>query len=247
MSRFLHDAKRFVLQNRQIVEREPLQLYSSAIGFAPETSVIKRMFHDQKPTWIRRLPKMQSSWSPEIQKLEGHTDWVWAVAFSHDSQLLASASLDETVRLWNPATGDELRKLEGHTDSVLAVAFSHDSKLLASASADKTVRLWNPATGDELRKLDIDAVISRLSFSKDGLYVETDRGLLRIQSPYSSILPLQSKPVCNVFVKECWVVQDMENLLWLPPNYRAISSALQGNILVLGHKSGQIIFLNLAL
>jgi hypothetical protein len=39
----------------------------------------------------------------------------------------------------------------------------------------------------------------------------------------------------------------MENLLWVPPNYEVISSALKDNILVLGHKSGPITFLNLAL
>jgi WD40 repeat protein len=196
----------------------------------------------EKPTWIRRLPKMRSTWNPELRKLEGHTSSVWAVAFSHDSQLLASASGDETVRLWNPATGDELRTLEGHTDAVWAVAFSHDSQLLASASDDETVRLWNPATGDELRKSDIDVLVQRLSFSKSGPYLETDRGLLRIQGTYASILPSESKPVCNVFVKRCWVARDMENLLWLPPNYQPVSSALQGNILVLGHESGQITF-----
>ena len=78
---------------------------------------------------------------------------------------------------WNP----ELGKLEGHTGSVCAAAFSHDSQLLASASTDKTVRLWNSTTGDELGKLDIDMVVRRLSFSKYGQCVETDRGLLRIQ------------------------------------------------------------------
>jgi WD40 repeat protein len=82
-----------------------------------------------------------------------------------------------------------VRKLEGHTSSVYAVAFSHDSQLLASASHDSTVRLWNSATGDDLRKLDIDMMVGSLSFSNDGSYIETDRGLLRIQSTHSSILP----------------------------------------------------------
>lgn len=99
--------------------------------------------------------------------------------------------------------------------------------------------------GDELHKLDVDLVVRRLSFSKDGSYVEMDRGLLRIQTTHSSILPSQLKLV--LFVKECWVSRDMENLLWLPPNYRAISSALQGDILVLGHESGQLTFWKLAL
>jgi WD40 repeat protein len=89
------------------------------------------------------------AWSPELQKLEGHTDSVNAVAFSPDGSLLASASgsldpkhpHDNSVRLWNPTTGQEVQMLEGHTDMVNAVTFSPNGSLLASASMDKTVRL----------------------------------------------------------------------------------------------------------
>src|SRR5205085_1640863 len=106
------------------------------------------MFKDQISKWCR-LPKLQSTWSLEIQRLEGHTGSVQAVAFVPDGQLLESGSDDCTVRQWNPATGKELQKLEGHSRSVGAVAFSPDGQLLASGSDDRTVRLWNPATGKE--------------------------------------------------------------------------------------------------
>ncbi|KAJ9220449.1 hypothetical protein DTO169C6_7193 [Paecilomyces variotii] len=75
--------------------------------------------------------------------LEGHTGWVWDVALSQESAILASVSNDMTTRLWDITTGSISRKLEGHSDSVRAVAFSPEGKLVASASDDMTVRLWD--------------------------------------------------------------------------------------------------------
>ena len=94
---------------------------------------------------------------------------VTAVAFSPDGRLLASASWDNTLRLWDAATGAAVRTLEGHQDSVYAVAFSPDGRLLASASWDNTVRLWDPATGAAVRTLEgHQERVSAVAFSPDG-------------------------------------------------------------------------------
>jgi WD40 repeat protein len=64
------------------------------------------------------------------------------VAYSPDGRTLASASQDNTVRLWDVTDHTQLAILR-HTDSVQDVAFSPDGRTLVSASNDGTVRLWD--------------------------------------------------------------------------------------------------------
>ena len=166
---FIHDAKRFALHNRSIIEEAPLQIYCSALVFAPEMSIVRGHFKNQIPHWIRGLPKVQRDWSSLEQTLEGHSDSVSSVAFSPDGSKVASGSYDRTVRVWNVATGQVEQTLEGHSNSVWSVAFSPDGSKVASGSYDSTVRVWNVATGqvEQTLKGHSDSVWS-VAFSPNG-------------------------------------------------------------------------------
>ena len=88
--------------------------------------------------------------------LRGHADAILAAALApqpapdaaaDSPRLLATGGYDETVRLWDPATGLEKGVLKGHNGPVFAVAFHPTLPLLATASGDRTVKLWDTATG----------------------------------------------------------------------------------------------------
>jgi WD40 repeat protein len=79
--------------------------------------------------------------------LRGHSNVVFALAFSPDGKRLASAGSDQSVRIWDVSTGACLKTLEGHAERVMDVAWSPSGGRLASASYDRTVRIWNPETG----------------------------------------------------------------------------------------------------
>lgn len=102
-----------------------------------------------------------------LATLQGHAGTVEGLAFGGNN-LLASASWDGTVRVWDTATGAERLVLIGHVDRVVTVAFSPDGALVASGSWDGTVRLWDANSGAEMRTLDHGAEVYHIAFSPDG-------------------------------------------------------------------------------
>lgn len=82
--------------------------------------------------------------------LRGHDDVAFSVAFSPDGKRLASASFDQSVRLWDVSMRAALRSFKHHSDFVYAVAFSPDGKRLASVSKDRTVQIIDAETGKTL-------------------------------------------------------------------------------------------------
>ena len=113
----------------------------------------------------------------EINQLTGHTGRVIGVQFSPNGQLIASASEDNTIKLWT-AEGRLIRTLAGHEDIVWSVQFSPDSAQLASSSRDGTVKRWSVETGQILATYrGHESEVRSVDFSPDGrLLASSSRG-----------------------------------------------------------------------
>jgi WD40 repeat protein len=102
----------------------------------------------------------------------GHNGVSQGLAFSPDGKQLAGLSRDNTLKLWEVASGREIRTFTGHTDLVTSVAFSPDGKQLASASVDKTVKLWDPTSAKLIRTIGGHAnTVKSVAYSPDGNYL----------------------------------------------------------------------------
>jgi eukaryotic-like serine/threonine-protein kinase len=109
--------------------------------------------------------------------LAGHTGLVSGVAFRADGRLLASASSDRTVRIWDVDAAKCVDVLTGNTDQVYSVAFHPDGTRLASAGRDRAVWLWDLATGLDVARLDGHAnYVFSLAFSPNGTSIVSGSG-----------------------------------------------------------------------
>lgn len=96
----------------------------------------------QPPTSHLAMPKWDCT-----HALLAHSDWVSAIVFAADSQKIASASFDQSIKIWNYQTGELIRVISENAGVVYALALSYQHKLLAQGSSEQNIKLWDIETG----------------------------------------------------------------------------------------------------
>ncbi|MER6763346.1 MULTISPECIES: nSTAND1 domain-containing NTPase [Amycolatopsis] len=122
--------------------------------------------------------------TPYAARITAHTDRVYSASYSEDGRLLATASADRTVRLWDVANPFQPRQLGTIGDNTGAARFRPGGRVLATAGADRTVRLWDLADPARPRRLTVltghTSNVTAVSFSRDGRLLATGGETVRL-------------------------------------------------------------------
>ena len=138
----------------------------------------------QRAVLAREWANNEQGWRVPVNH-QGHWSGILGCAISADGRLAASASADQTLILWDLASGTALRQLKGHSQTVNACAFSPDGRRLVSASSGGTLRLWDLSTGEQRALAAHYQPVNACSYSADGEHIvsASSDGTLRIWSP----------------------------------------------------------------
>jgi WD40 repeat protein len=157
------------IQNQDMAQNTPIQNLEHH-----RTKPVKNMLKKIKSVFIPPYRKIRPEVPQEIQDASGHTGLVRCITFSEDGQLMASASEDQTAKIWDTSTGQCLTTFCGHMgDHVYRVILSRDSTLCASWGGDNDIHIWEVRTGNPvstIRHWDSvkHYVMPRMRFSPDG-------------------------------------------------------------------------------
>jgi small GTP-binding protein len=118
-----------------------------------------------------------------VKILKGHTELIRRVVVSKNSKIVASASNDKTIRIWDINQEKCINVLSGHKNAIWAIAISEDGKKLISGSFDNTIRYWDTISGQCIKIIqDQCTLVYDIAMTPDGKYAASshDFGVINV-------------------------------------------------------------------
>ncbi|KDQ58712.1 hypothetical protein JAAARDRAFT_193243 [Jaapia argillacea MUCL 33604] len=162
----LSDCERLVLAFLPAISADPLQVYHSALPFAPTESVIRKNYRSQLrgSVWVRH--GVEKSWTSCLKLMEGHDSTVTSLALSPDGSRIISGSLRD-VRLWNVSTGSIIQTFTG----IAPVAFSPNGDRVLLFTLGNEAQIWHATGGAHICSFgDFASRVQSSSVSSTGTY-----------------------------------------------------------------------------
>jgi len=149
-----------IRKSAQVLERDKTQLAGQLLGRLLDfdlpqiQGMLEQANQSKNSPWLRPLrANLERPGEGCLRTLTDRTGKVITVAIAPGNNTAISASRDNTLKIWDLASGRELQTLTGHTKPVWGVAIAPDGKTVISASDDNTLKIWDLASGSELRTL----------------------------------------------------------------------------------------------
>ncbi|KKZ62642.1 hypothetical protein EMCG_03052 [[Emmonsia] crescens] len=182
----------------------------------------------------------------KLHVFKGHLRDVSCLIFSPNGEMLASGSMmDTSIQLWDCKIGGPIGLLK-HATPIGEIAISSDAKTIISKSSGK-VTVWN---------LNTKQIVKEFDLIKKRVLCENEE-----QPPVSlfqslATLPLsafdwdkqRSKSVSSLYRRQSWITYGLENILWLPGNYRQPSESnigVRNSMIALGGRSDKLMLIQL--